>query len=214
GDRSYEIVIDPEGAAGADELLRVFPGAPLGLVSDSNVGPLHGGRVRQALEARGARVGYLEVPAGEAAKSLSTVEKLAEGLVARGLSRSAALLALGGGVVGDLTGFVASIFMRGVPYAQLPTTLLAQVDSSVGGKTAVDLPAGKNLVGSFWQPRLVYADLSMLATLPARELSAGLAELLKHGAIADAALFDKIEEHAEAARRGDKALLGELVAWS
>jgi 3-dehydroquinate synthase len=186
----------------------------LGLISDTNVGPLHGARVRAALERRGATVSYFEVPAGEISKSLGTVAEVAEALAHAGLGRRSALLALGGGVVGDFTGFVASIFMRGVPYAQLPTTLLAQVDSSVGGKTGVDLPAGKNLVGTFWQPRLVYADLSLLATLPARELSAGLAEVLKHGVIADAELFARLDAQAEVARAGDAALLGELVAWS
>jgi shikimate kinase/3-dehydroquinate synthase len=214
GERSYEIVIDADGRTLAEEVMRVFPGAHLGLVSDSHVGPLHGARVRRMLEERGARVAYVEVPAGEPSKSLAMVEKVAQSLVEKELTRSSALLALGGGVVGDLTGFVASIFLRGVPYAQLPTTLLAQVDSSVGGKTGVDLAAGKNLLGSFWQPRLVYADLSMLATLPPRELSAGLAELLKHGAIADAALFERLEAQAEAARAGDRALLADLVAWS
>jgi 3-dehydroquinate synthase len=212
----YEIVIDPDRGAEARmaaELTALLPNA-FGLVSDSNVGPLHAPRIRQALEACGAQVAYVEVLAGEPSKSLSSVENVAQQLVSAGLTRRSALLALGGGVVGDLTGFVASIFLRGVPYAQLPTTLLAQVDSSVGGKTGVDLPAGKNLVGSFWQPKLVYADLTTLETLPARELSAGLAELLKHGAIADRALFERIERDADQLRAGNLQLMGELIAWS
>jgi 3-dehydroquinate synthase len=219
--RSYSIFIDPDlgaEARAADEIARRFAGVPLGLVSDDVVGALHGGRYREALESRGVRVAYLEVAAGEASKSLDTVGEVSERLVELGLGRRAALVALGGGVVGDLTGFVASIFMRGVPWVQLPTTLLAQVDSSVGGKTGVDLDAGKNLLGSFWQPRLVYADLCTLATLPPRELSAGLAELIKHGVICDAALFERIERDADRVRapksEEERALLAELVAWS
>ncbi len=216
-DRSYSILIDPDPGAErrlAQEMTRRFAGVPLALVTDDVVGALHAGRYRAALEESGAQVAYLEVPAGEASKSLATVEEVAQRLVELGVGRRSLLLALGGGVVGDLTGFVASIFMRGVPYVQLPTTLLAQVDSSVGGKTGVDLLAGKNLVGSFWQPELVYSDLSTLGTLPPRQLSAGLAELAKHGAIADRALFERLEREAEAARRGDRELLAELVAWS
>ncbi|MFI5289966.1 MAG: 3-dehydroquinate synthase, partial [Polyangia bacterium] len=143
-----------------------------------------------------------------------TVEQVADRFVKGGLDRRSLVVALGGGVVGDLGGFVASVFLRGVPYVQVPTTLLAQVDSSVGGKTGVNLASGKNLVGTFHQPLCVYADLTTLSTLPARDLSSGLAEIVKHGVIADEALLLRLEERAEEARAGDPALLAELVRRS
>jgi 3-dehydroquinate synthase len=215
-DRSYSIVID--AAPGAEERLaaEVAPRAAggLGLLTDETVARLHGPRVEQALRARGLDPARVTVPDGEGSKSLRTVETVAEALAQRGLDRRAALLALGGGVVGDLGGFVASVFLRGVTVIQAPTTLLAQVDASVGGKTGVNLPSGKNLVGTFHQPALVYADVTALATLSPRDLASGLAEVVKHGAIASAELFELLERRAEAARAGDPELLEELVERS
>lgn len=149
----------------------------------------------------------LYVPAGEKHKRLAAVERLAEELARAGADRDALLLAFGGGVIGDITGFLAAIYMRGIPYVQLPTTLLAQVDSSVGGKTGVNLAAGKNLVGSFLQPRLVVADVDILKTLPQRELCAGLQESVKAGIIKDAGLFSSMEEHQTLIASGDASAL-------
>ncbi len=156
----------------------------------------------------------LLVPAGEAGKRLATVERLAEEMATLGADRDAVLLAFGGGVLGDLTGFLAAIYMRGIPYVQLPTTLLAQVDSSVGGKTGVNLLAGKNLIGAFHHPLAVYADIDTLASLSARELRAGLQESIKAGIIRDRALFGFLDEHRTAVLRGDPEALRHLVAAS
>ncbi len=156
----------------------------------------------------------LLVPAGEAHKRLATVERLAEELSAHGADRDAVLLAFGGGVLGDLTGFLAAIYMRGIRYVQVPTTLLAQVDSSVGGKTGVNLLAGKNLVGAFHHPLAVFADIDTLATLPARELRAGLQESIKAAVIRDRALFHYLDEYQAAVRQGDPEALRHVVAAS
>ena len=156
----------------------------------------------------------LFLPAGEKHKRLQTLESLLEQMAAAGADRDALLVAFGGGVVGDVTGFLAAIYMRGVPYVQFPTTLLAQVDSSVGGKTGVNLEAGKNLVGSFYQPLAVLADTDVLKTLPAAELRAGLQESIKAGVIRDAKLFRYLEANAEAVLRGDAKALTAVVAAS
>ena len=216
-ERAYPILIDAEPGAEArfaDELCQRLPEGKLGIVTDDTVSRLHLGRYAGALRARGRRVAATVVPDGEASKSMARAEELCESFAREGLDRGAVIVALGGGVVGDLAGYVASIFLRGVAYVQLPTTLLAQVDSSVGGKTGVNLPAGKNLVGSFWQPRLVYADIATLATLSDRDLSAGLAEVIKHALIADAPLLSLLESRAAEARAGDPLLLELLVARS
>jgi 3-dehydroquinate synthase len=165
-----------------------------------------------ALRQEGHEVTLLTVPPGEESKSLERAGALAQEMVWAGLDRAGGVLALGGGVVGDLAGFVAAILFRGVPFVNLPTTLLAQVDSSVGGKTAVNLPEGKNLLGAFHQPRLVLADVRTLATLPEREFASGLAEVVKHAMIADARLFSYLEENAEAIRRRDPEVLRAVVA--
>ena len=152
------------------------------ILTDSNVGPLYATSLEKTLEFAGWRVAdVVEIPAGERSKSLQTYTWVVERLARAGMRRDGALFALGGGVVGDLGGFVAATYMRGIALVQLPTSLLAMVDSSVGGKVGVDLPAGKNLVGSFFQPRVVAADLGWLETLPAREVSCGLAEVIKMG---------------------------------
>lgn len=162
---------------------RARQGSRVALITDSNVYPLYGERVRRSLEDASISVSVHVFEAGEQSKSLSTVEKLAEEMVAAGHDRSSMVLALGGGVVGDMAGFLASIYYRGIPYVQVPTSVMAQVDSSVGGKTAVDLPAGKNLIGAFHQPRIVLADPIALLSLPPRVLREGMAEMVKHAAI-------------------------------
>jgi 3-dehydroquinate synthase len=217
GERSYPIFVDPDAGAEerfAEELDRVLPKRRIGVITDETVGRLHLPRFADALRGRGRKLTATVVPDGEGSKSLTRVEEVCESFAREGLDRGSIVVALGGGVVGDLGGFVASIFLRGVPYVQVPTTLLAQVDSSVGGKTGVNLGAGKNLVGTFYQPRLVYADVTSLSTLPARERSAGLAEVVKHGLIADAPLLELMETRAQAARAGEPQLIAELVARS
>jgi 3-dehydroquinate synthase len=168
------------------------------------------------VEASLARAGFeptlIKVPAGETAKSLKTVQSCYDQLAAKRLERKSFIVALGGGVVGDLAGFVAATYLRGVAFVQVPTTLLAQVDSSVGGKVGVNLKAGKNLVGSFYQPRLVLCDLNTLATLPVRELRAGLAEVIKYGIIYDAALFRRLERDLPKLLRRDANTLAAVVA--
>lgn len=213
---TYPIHIDTDAGAEARlaEAVAQVARGPIGLVTDETVARLHGERVGAALEARGLTVVRVVVPDGEGSKSLARAEVVAEAFAAAGLTRRSLVVAFGGGVVGDLAGFVASVFLRGVPYVQVPTTLLAQVDSSVGGKTGVNLPSGKNLVGTFYQPLFVYADLSCLRTLAPRDMSSGLAEIVKHGAIADADLFALLESRAEDAAAGDPALLAELIERS
>jgi 3-dehydroquinate synthase len=156
----------------------------------------------------------LSVPAGEQHKRLSTIERLLEEMAQAGADRDSVLLAFGGGVIGDMTGYLAASYMRGIRYVQVPTTLLAQVDSSVGGKTGVNLAAGKNLVGAFYHPLAVYADIDVLATLPAAELRAGLQESVKAGIIRDRALFDFMDDQSAAVLAGDKAALHRVVADS
>ncbi len=217
GDRSYPIFVDPEGGAEerfAAELCARLPEGRIAIVTDDTVAKLHLRRYADALRARNRRVTAAVVPDGEGSKSMARAEELCESLAREGVDRRGVIVALGGGVVGDLGGFVAAIFLRGVAYVQVPTTLLAQVDSSVGGKTGVNLPSGKNLVGCFWQPRFVFADVTSLQTLSERDRAAGLAEVIKHAFIADAALLERLEARAAAARAGDPALLAELVARS
>lgn len=164
------------------------------LVSDSNVAPLYAGRVSEALLGAGFGVSTLVVPAGEKSKSMEEASSLCEGMISAGLDRSSTLFALGGGVVGDLAGFVAAIYYRGIPCIQIPTTIVSQVDSSVGGKTGVNAVGGKNLIGAFHQPRMVIADTDTLASLPAREFNEGFAEIIKHAAIRDFAMLDALDD--------------------
>ncbi len=163
------------------------------LITDSNVGPLYTQAVVDELQAAGVKVSVHEVTAGEAAKSMANVEMLCREMTQAGHGRKSFVLALGGGVVGDLAGFVAAVFYRGIPFVQVPTTIVSQVDSSVGGKTGVNIAEGKNLVGAFHQPKLVIVDPSTLITLPGREYREGFAEVIKHAAIRDAAMFDDLE---------------------
>ena len=211
GARAYEVEIG-SGLLASPRLAALVPGAQAFVLSDSNVAPLYLAKVRAALA--GKQVQTLVIPPGEQEKTLARFGEAMQALAAAGASRDATVIALGGGVVGDLAGFAAACWMRGVRFVQLPTTLLAMVDSSVGGKTAVDLDAGKNLVGAFHQPAAVLADLSTLATLPVRELRAGLAEVVKAAAIADASFFAWLEAHAEALLAGDEALLEHAIATS
>ncbi len=163
------------------------------LVTDSTVGPLYADAVSGPLRAAGIEVFEITVPAGEASKSMEVVTDVCRQMLRAGLDRKSFLIALGGGVVGDLAGFAASIFQRGIPFVQIPTTVVAQVDSSVGGKTGVNTPEGKNLVGAFHQPRLVVADVTTLQSLPDREYNEGFGEIIKHAAIRDPALLSRVE---------------------
>lgn len=199
GERSYPIRLAALKSLGAlcKELL---PGATqLAIITDDNVKKHgHAQAAKDSVERAGFKCTIVTIPAGEVSKQLSTVAWVADELARAGLDRKSAILAVGGGVVGDLAGFVASTLFRGIPYAQVPTTLLAMVDSSIGGKTAVDLPSGKNLVGAFWQPRFVLADVETLATLPVRERRAAMAEVMKTGLLADPELVSRLETHGEA----------------
>ena len=172
------------------------------VISDSNVDALYGERLQAALAGSGFKVTRIVFPAGEKSKCLAELARIYDRLAEAGITRSDLVVALGGGVTGDLGGFAAATFLRGVDYVQIPTSLLAQIDSSVGGKVAVDLPAGKNLVGNFYQPKLVLIDTTLLKTLPVRFLHDGLAEAIKYGCIRDRALFEKF-----AAMRDDDELL-------
>ncbi|MFO0749453.1 MAG: 3-dehydroquinate synthase [Myxococcota bacterium] len=192
GPHSYPIVIDDAapGALAAPLARRVLPphARTLLVVSDTNVAPLYLGDLASALAAAGYAVRSHVLPAGEAHKDLAAVSAVVDATLGGGLTRHDALVALGGGVIGDITGFAAAIAHRGIAFLQVPTTLLAQVDSAVGGKTGVNHARGKNLIGAFWQPRAVASSQAVLRTLPAREVRGGMAEALKHGFIADPAL--------------------------
>src|SRR5690606_10355905 len=165
-------------------------------------------------QAAGVRARLLTVPPGEGSKSFAELERVLDRMAAFGLDRTDVVVALGGGVVGDLAGLAAALYMRGIDFVQVPTTLLAQVDSSVGGKTAIDTPRGKNLIGAFHQPRLVVADIDVLATLPGRQLRSGWAEVLKHGLICDAAFFDWLAGEGAVGAAGDRAALERGVVRS
>ncbi|KPK90759.1 MAG: hypothetical protein AMJ94_08580 [Deltaproteobacteria bacterium SM23_61] len=182
------------------------------LFLDDRVDALHGDRALAILKERGLAAEKIVFPAGEDFKNIHTCTELAERLLERGADRTSALIALGGGVVGDLTAFVASIYMRGIPHVQVPTTLLAQVDSSIGGKTGVDLPSAKNLLGTFAQPKAVFIDLAFLETLPEREFTNGLAEIVKYGIIEDPGLLGDLKKAIEAFRSKDPGPLERIIA--
>jgi 3-dehydroquinate synthase len=181
------------------------------IVTDDQVGAMHGHRVQAALEKTNCRTERITVTAGEAAKEIGTVLAVTEKLTLLGADRSTALIALGGGVIGDLTGFVASIYMRGIPVIQIPTTLLAQVDSSIGGKTGVDTAAGKNLLGAFHQPKGVFIDSAFLQTLPDAQLRSGLAEVIKYGAIEAPEILDDIEAASASGGLREVAFLERII---
>ncbi len=213
GHRSYDIKIG-NGLLPrlGTECARLGLGRRCAIISDTNVAPYYARAVHHHLAHAGFEPLLLTVPAGETAKRLKTVQHCYHRLALERFERKSFIVALGGGVVGDLAGFVAATYLRGIPFVQVPTTLLAAVDSSVGGKVGVNLPAGKNLVGAFYQPRLVLCDLDTLATLPLREYRAGLAEVIKYGIITDAALFRRLERDLPALLKRDPKTLGSVVA--
>jgi 3-dehydroquinate synthase len=187
---TYRVTVEAGAIDRAGKITsRVAPAHRYAVITDSNVGPLHAARLRASYD--DAQTFLFTIPAGEAHKTRDTWVKLTDELLSTGFGRDSTIIALGGGVVGDLAGFVAATFMRGVPYIQVPTSLLAMIDASVGGKTGVDTAKGKNLVGAFHQPAAVIADISVLETLSRDHLRAGFAEAIKHGVIADAAYFEK-----------------------
>lgn len=213
GARSYRIMV------GRGLLTRLGPecarldlGRRCAVITDSHVGPLHAAAAMDSLRQAGFDPVLWSFPAGEASKNLRTVARGYEQMAAHRLERRSFVVALGGGVVGDLAGFIAATYLRGIAFVQVPTSLLAQVDSSVGGKVGVNLPAGKNLVGAFHQPRLVLCDLDTLDTLPERELRAGLAEVIKYGVIRDAALFRRLERELEKLLRREAGPMASVVA--
>ena len=219
-ERSYSILIG-NGMLGDAGIFAQLPAATAALiVTNTTISPLYAAQLQAALASRFKRVHTVVLPDGEEHKTWQTLNLIFDALLENACDRKTVLFALGGGVVGDMTGFAASAFMRGVPFVQVPTTLLAQVDSSVGGKTAINHPLGKNMIGAFYQPLLVVCDLRTLETLPPRELSAGLAEVIKYGPIIDMAFFDWIEANVGALMARQPAALAyavrrscEIKAW-
>ena len=210
-DRSYAISIGSQ-LLGNSLTYRDLPRSATALVvSNTTVAPLYAPQLVLALQPHYGRVLQVNLPDGEAHKDWPTLQLIFDALLENGCDRKTVLFALGGGVVGDMTGFAAASYMRGVPFVQVPTTLLAQVDSSVGGKTAINHPLGKNMIGAFYQPLRVVCDLDVLKTLPARELSAGLAEVIKYGPIADMAFFDWIEANLDALLARNTAALAHAI---
>jgi 3-dehydroquinate synthase len=214
GERSYPIAIGPGVIDDGALLARQVGGSKVAIVTNTTVAPLYLEQVAAPLRAAGREVVEIILPDGEEHKNWASLMLVFDALLANKCDRKTTLVALGGGVIGDLTGYAAASYMRGVPFVQIPTTLLAQVDSSVGGKTGINHPLGKNMIGAFYQPRAVLADTSTLTTLPDRELSAGLAEVIKHGAILDLAFFDWIEANIERLVARDPAALSHAIARS
>ncbi len=213
GARAYDVLIGPGLMPRAADLIggRLEAGK-CGIVTDANVAARHLGPLEASLKAAGRHAGTVVLPPGEATKSFARLSAVCERLLETGLERRDLVIALGGGVIGDLAGFAASIVRRGLRFVQVPTTLLAQVDSSVGGKTGINTPQGKNLVGTFHQPALVLADTDTLATLPARELRAGYVEAAKYGLLGDAAYFAWLEQNAPAVLGRETAALSRAIA--
>ena len=212
GERSYPIIIQ----AGCldkigDDLAGKMIGRKYAIIADDKVAGLYGEQLMQSLKDSGQDVKLFTFFQGESSKTLTTIGELASKLASSGFDRNDAIIALGGGVTGDLAGFLASSYMRGIPFVQIPTTLLAQVDSSVGGKTGVDIPEGKNLVGAFYQPRAVYIDIDVLKTLPEKELLGGLGEVIKYGVIRDSNFVDFLVAERGAILDLDKTIIEKLV---
>ncbi|MGE5469092.1 MAG: 3-dehydroquinate synthase [Ignavibacteria bacterium] len=214
GERAYPIHIGPALLARADLIAGALPTPRAAIVSNATVAPLYLGRLSAELRAAGVRVTEIIIPDGESHKNWETLNAIFDALLAERCDRSTTVVALGGGVVGDLAGFAAATYQRGVPFVQVPTTLLAQVDSSVGGKTGINHPRGKNMVGAFWQPRLVLADTDTLKTLPDRELSAGMAEVIKYGLIRDLPFLDWLEQNMDALMARDADALSYAIERS
>jgi len=215
GDRSYPIYLGNGILSQTGELMkRAGCGKKVGVVTNPTVGKLYLKAVQDSLGHAGYKVTPILVPDGEEHKSINALSAIYDQLIRGRFERSSSLIALGGGVVGDLAGFAAATFLRGIPYIQVPTTLLAQVDASVGGKTAINHPEGKNLIGAFYQPKLVVVDVSVLQTLPKRELAAGLAEVIKYGIIQDPELFSLLEDKLEDLLGLDQEILEKAIASS
>lgn len=215
GERSYNIHIGPDLLTSVGQGCRKLGlGQRCAIITDSSVAPLHAAPVMASLRAEGFDVALVCIPAGETSKSLRIADTCFKELAAHRIERNSFIVALGGGVVGDLAGFVAATYLRGIPFVQVPTTLLSQVDSSVGGKVGINLKAGKNLVGAFHQPRWVVCDINTLSTLPLREYRAGLAEVIKYGIIADARLFARLEKEMPLLLDRDPQTLSEIIARS
>jgi len=212
--RSYPIHIGAGLVARADLLLAHLKAPLAAIVSNETVAPLYLTGLASALRDQGVRVTEILLPDGEEHKNWQTLNRIFDALLENRCERATTIIALGGGVVGDLAGFAAATYQRGVPFIQLPTTLLSQVDSSVGGKTGINHPLGKNMIGAFYQPRLVLADTDTLKTLPERELSAGLAEVIKYGLIRDLAFFEWLEANMEKLRARDPEALTHAIECS
>lgn len=214
GERSYPIHIGEGLLQRADLFAPHVRGSTVAIVTNETVAPLYLATLTATLTSLGKTVLPIILPDGEVFKTWQVLNRIFDALLAANADRKTTLVALGGGVIGDMAGFAAASYMRGVPFIQVPTTLLAQVDSSVGGKTGINHPLGKNMIGAFYQPQAVVADIATLQTLPPRELAAGLAEVIKHGAIADAEYFAWIEQHVGALIALDGAALAQAVKVS
>ncbi|MFA7270338.1 MAG: 3-dehydroquinate synthase [Sterolibacterium sp.] len=211
GERSYPILIGAGLLTQAELPLAQLPTRRAAIVTNLTVAPLYLEKLAAPLRAAGAKLTEIVLPDGEQHKNWETLNRIYDALLAEHCDRSTTIIALGGGVIGDLAGFAAATYQRGVPFIQVPTTLLAQVDSSVGGKTGINHPRGKNMIGAFWQPKLVLAATDTLKTLPERELSAGLAEVVKYGLIRDLPFLEWLEENMDRLRSRDGAALGYAI---
>lgn len=209
--RSYPIHIGRGLLTDASLILPHLKRKHVAIVTNTTVAPLYLAQLTDTLQAAGVQVIPIILPDGEAYKNSDTLNRIYDALLQNRCERSTTLIALGGGVIGDLTGYAAATFLRGVPFIQIPTTLLSQVDSSVGGKTGINHPLGKNMIGAFYQPQVVLADIDTLQTLPAREFSAGVAEVIKYGLIRDAQFFDWLECHMAQLMQLDEAVLSEAI---
>ncbi|MEL6700399.1 MAG: 3-dehydroquinate synthase, partial [Pseudomonadota bacterium] len=215
GDRAYDVLVGPELLPQAGALIAPFLRRPrVAIVTDDTVGPLHLATLERALAGEGIATSALTLPAGEATKSWGPFQQTVEWLLSEKIERRDVVVALGGGVIGDLVGFAAAILRRGVRFVQVPTSLLAQVDSSVGGKTGINAPHGKNLIGAFHQPSLVLADTAILSTLTPRDFLAGYGEVVKYGLLGNATFFDWLEKHGPALAAGDMDARVEAVRMS
>ena len=210
-DRSYPIHIGKNLITDASLILPYLKRKHVAIVTNTTVAPLYLDQLSQSLQSAGVTVIPIILPDGEAYKNTATLNTIYDVLLKNRCERSTTLIALGGGVIGDLTGYAAATYLRGVPFIQIPTTLLSQVDSSVGGKTGINHPLGKNMIGAFYQPQLVLTDIDTLKTLPAREFSAGMAEVIKYGLIRDADFFDWLEINMASLMRLDEAVLSDAI---
>jgi len=209
--RSYPIHIGRNLLSNADLILPHLKRKHVAVVTNTTVAPLYLDKLSQTLQAAGVTVIPIVLPDGEAYKNAQTLNTIYDVLLQNRCERSTTLIALGGGVIGDLTGYAAATYLRGVPFIQIPTTLLSQVDSSVGGKTGINHPLGKNMIGAFYQPQVVLADIDTLQTLPPREFSAGMAEVIKYGLIRDAGFFDWLETHIDQLMALEESALSEAI---